>query len=342
MTDLPAASLERAMHPDVQVGRGILGSLVSGLDGRIALLTQPGPYAVLPSGVTGRASATVMVDSLAAEDLEALVRDLPPVDIVLGLGGGMTLDAAKYVAWRRSIRLILAPSVISVDASVTNTIAVRRGGSVVYEGFVVADPIVADLELISAAPPRLNRAGVGDLLSIHTALADWRLGARAGRIAFEPDVAERSAAVLEKLFGLGEDVSGTKDAAMEAILRSYVTVNALCLTVGHSGPEEGSEHYFGYRLEAVTGRSFVHGELIGLGTVLMARLQGNEPERVIRFLDTCQVAWRPPDQSLDRATLVEALGGLQRFVREADLPYSIIDAAALSGSEVSSILDGLV
>ena len=60
-------------------------------------------------------------------------------------------------------------------------------------------------------------------------------------------------------------------------------MNALCLRVGHSGPEEGSEHYFAYAAEALTGRSFVHGEIVGLGVVLMSGLQGRDAARVATF-----------------------------------------------------------
>ena len=83
-----------------------------------------------------------------------------------------------------------------MDAPVTNTVAVRRAGTVVYEGFVVAESIVADLALIARAPARLNRAGVGDLLSIHTGRFDWALGARAGTVAFDAAIDAAAAAAL--------------------------------------------------------------------------------------------------------------------------------------------------
>ena len=178
MTD--AALLARAMAPDLRIGRGILAPHVAALPGTYLLLSQAGPLAAADPAIAARAIAVAEVASLAEEDLAALERSLPPADRVVGIGGGMTIDATKYVAWRRGIPFVLAPSIVSVDAPVTNTVAVRRAGTVVYEGFVVAESIVADLALIARAPARLNRAGVGDLLSIHTGRFDWALGARAG------------------------------------------------------------------------------------------------------------------------------------------------------------------
>ena len=333
--------LARAKAPDIRVGRGQLAAEIMSVPGRYALITQPEPLHAADPLIAANALTARIIDSLQADRLEALVAGLPEVDHVVGLGGGMAMDAAKYVAWRRATRLLLAPSIVSVDAVVTNTVAVRRGGSVVYEGFVVADRIVADLELISQAPQRLNRAGVGDLLSIHTGRYDWALGARHGRIAFDKDIDRRARRVLERIISMASDIATVSDSGLEAILRAYAEVNAVLLEVGHAGPEEGSEHYFAYHAEAVTGRSFVHGELVSLGTLLMSMLQDNEPRRVLAFLEASGVEWRPEGLGLGRDVLASILGGLPSFVRKAGLPYSVIDEADLGPVAVVHLLDAL-
>jgi glycerol-1-phosphate dehydrogenase [NAD(P)+] len=335
------ALLERASHPDVRIGRGTLAQEVARPGGRYALVSQQEVLDRVATSIVRGAAAVLTATSLDEQDLAAAVAGLPDVDRVVGIGGGMAMDTAKFVAWHRACPLLLAPSIISVDACVTNTVALRRAGRVEYDGFVVAEPIVADLGLIAAAPPRLNRAGVGDLLSIQTGRFDWALGARAGRIAFDPLVDAAAAAVLERLYSLADDVAAVTDRALESILRAYVEVNALLLAVGHSGPEEGSEHYVAYAAEAHTGRSFVHGELIGLGVVLMSGLQGEGQARAVAFLDRCRVAWRPADLGLDRETLRAILLGLPRFVRQAGLPYSIIDEARLDAAAVERLLDSI-
>jgi len=329
------------MAPDLRIGRGILAPYLVGLPGSYVLLTQPEPLALADPVIASGATAVIEVNSLTADDLAVMESSLPAADRVVGLGGGMTMDAAKFVAWKRGVPLVLAPSIVSVDAPVTNTIAVRRFGTVVYEGFVVADAIVADLALIARAPARLNRAGVGDLLSIHTGRFDWALGAKAGTIEFDAEIDAAASRALEATYALADDVAATTDHALGSILRLYAQVNTLLLRAGHAGPEEGSEHYFAYHAEAVTGRSFVHGELVALGTALMSVLQGNEPDRVRGFLRRSGVAWRPAELGLDRASLSTILSGLPVFVRGAGLPHSVIDESDLSGATIDRLIASL-
>jgi glycerol-1-phosphate dehydrogenase [NAD(P)+] len=338
---MDASVLESAKHPNLAVGRGIVDEHVSRLESPYVLVSQPEPLAAISPHIPAGASATVMADSLDERDLDDLVRTLPQVASVFGLGGGMAMDVAKYISWKTGAALVLAPSVVSVDASVTNTVAVRRNGSVEYDGFVVADPIVVDLQLISGAPRRLNRAGVGDLLSIQTGRFDWALGARAGSIAFDADIDAAAKAILADLYAVADDVAVVSDRAIEHIIRAYVKVNALLLDVGHSGPEEGSEHYFAYAAEAATGRSFVHGELVGLGTVLMSGLQQNDQIQAAAFLDHCRVEWRPDQLGLDQGTLADILLDLPAFVRRAGLPHSIIDEQPLDRPAVAALLDSI-
>jgi len=330
----------RAMSPALRIGRGAFLAMLRSLPPGWALVTQAEPLAHVDLSALGvLAGVPHLVDSLAPKALALLVADLVPSSApVVGLGGGMAMDAANWCAWQTGRPLILVPGVVSVDASVTNTVAVRESGGVVYHGFVVADAIVLDPELVSRAPARLNRAGIGDLLSIHTGLHDWRLGAAAGTIAFDEEIAAQAARILDRVEALAPEIGAVTDFGLEGVLRAYAEVNALCLAAGHSGPEEGSEHYFGYLLEQVTGRSFVHGELIGLGTVLMATLQGNDPDRARRILDACRVDWSPTALGVERAALREALVGLRAFVRAQHLPHSVIDEADLGSAAVDALL----
>ena len=195
-----AELLQRAMNPPLRYGRHILAETLANMQTMHAgtaedsmILTQPEAWEAAHAQFPAIESRHVIyLRSMEYEQLMAK-QALPHCDIVMGIGGGQAMDAAKYVAWRRHMPLILAPTIVSVDAAVTNTIAVRERQRVRYIGFQVANAVAVDLAVIAQAPHALNRAGIGDLLSIHTALWDWHLAYSAGQEprGYDPTAVER-------------------------------------------------------------------------------------------------------------------------------------------------------
>jgi glycerol-1-phosphate dehydrogenase [NAD(P)+] len=320
-------------------GAGVLARGVAAIARPYALLAQPEPLEQADPSVREQAAHVLLVGSLDEAELERLAERTPEVAAVLGLGGGTAMDAAKFVALRRGVPLLLAPSAVSVDASVTNTVAVRAGGKVDYRGFVVAERVFIDFTLIGQAPERMNRAGAGDLLSIHTAVWDWRHGAGKGGAELVPEVARRAEEILELIASLAGDIRAVSRRGIEAVVRCYAEINEMANALGHAQLEEGSEHYFVYCLENVTGRSFIHGEAVTLGTVLMSVLQRNEPARVRAIADAAGTRWRAAELGLTPDDIAATLRRLPGFVRAADLPWSVIDQAVIDEAAISRLTE---
>jgi len=339
--DISAELVSRATRPQLQFGRGLLTD-ASRDWGDYLLVTMPEPWNVAQPMMSTSPRHVHFVATMDRKVVEHAEAELPLTATVVGLGGGMALDMAKYVAWRRATEPVLVPSIASVDACVTNTIAVRDGGKVRYVGFVVPRVVLVDLDLMRSAPLHLNRAGIGDILSIHTALWDWRAAAERGLVAFDEEVARQAAALVDQLEGRAEEVRAVTRGALQWLIEAYAAENALCLQVGHARPEEGSEHFFAYNVEHRTGRGYVHGELVGLGILLMARLQGNEPARVERILQMTDVRFQPCDLKLSLAELEAALLTLPAYVEGDGLPYSVINERLLDTASVKEICRGLL
>jgi glycerol-1-phosphate dehydrogenase [NAD(P)+] len=320
---LSGRTLSRRTRDLIQIGRGGLEHALPPATRGFTLVTQPRPRAALPESLLARAGAVLQPQSLARADLGDLVASAPHGPAVVGVGGGVVMDSAKWLAFQTAAPLLLAPSILSVDACVTNTVAVRDGARVSYEGFVVADQIILDVAIVQRAPDWLNRAGAGDLLSIHTALRDWAAGDGQGAARFDAAVA----AVTEK--------------ALSTVLLGYADINDLTVECGHAQMEEGSEHYLAYYLEQLTGTSFVHGEVVTLGSVIMSRLQRYDPDRVERIASRCGVRWRPAQLGLSRELLITALAGLADYVRETGLPPGSAASQPLDEQAASELIQDL-
>ena len=222
---------------------------------------------------------------------------------------------------------ILAPTIVSVDAAITNTIAVREGRRVRYIGFVVADAVPVDLAIIGQAPQKLNRAGIGDLLSSHSAL-DWHFTGD----NYDAAIAKEISTILDGLEERAEAIAECNDEALHYIMESYIRENTLCLKVGSSRPEEGSEHFLGYNIEYITGRGYVHGQLICLCTYVMARLQDNRPEWVRSFIDRSRCSWSLNDLGITREAFIEALLTLKEYALAERFPASVISQRPISAA----------
>ncbi|HUY25078.1 MAG TPA: iron-containing alcohol dehydrogenase [Candidatus Saccharimonadales bacterium] len=325
--------------PELVFGHEILAPAIAALPRPYALVAQPEPLGFVPPVVTGEAAYVGLVTSLEEAALERLDDLVPPVVALLGLGGGTAMDSAKYLAWRRGVALFEAPSALSVDACVTNTVAIRAGGRVEYRGFVTADRVLVDFDLVQRAPVRMNRAGLGDLLSIHTALWDWHLAAERGLSRLVPAFVTRAETILDRVESLSEEVREVSDRAGEAVVRAYLDVNDMVAELGHAQVEEGSEHYFVYCLEQVTGRPFVHGEVVSLGTILMAFLQGNRSDRPRKIAERAGVQWEATKLGISHEELSETLRRLPSFVRESSLSYSVINEVSLDEAAIDHLVE---
>ena len=210
----------------------------------------------------------------------------------------------------------VAPTILSVDAFVTPAAGIRRGHRVEYVGQTTPDPLVIDYDLIRTAPPELNIAGVGDLLSIHTACFDWELAARANRseFPFRAEDVTAARAILADTMAKADAIRACSDDGLRAIVEGYMRVNTLCLPAGHYRVEEGSEHYLFYELEERLKRPFIHGWIVGLGVYLLSRLQENRHLEALEFMSRVGLRHQPADMEIRRDDLVAALGNLRGYV----------------------------
>jgi glycerol-1-phosphate dehydrogenase [NAD(P)+] len=302
----------------------------------LAELEEPRPVAVVASGPAWDAAVRAglrlnvvwRAEPGAADEarFEELARGLPgEAEVVYGVGGGLAADAAKYAAWRRGLPLAVVPTALSVDAHLTWASGVRRDGCVVYLETGPAGILYADYDLLAGAPAAIRAAGVCDLLSIATGLFDWRLAEERGQNPpeqrFLPWAAAQAQGLLDATLALAGAAGRGERDGLRDLLRLLALEVQLCNLLGHSRPEEGSEHYLAYALEAhpEIGAGHAHGDLVGPAILRAASWQG---QALAPLREALEAAGVPLDR-VPEHVIAETERGLPEYVRRHGLAYGI-------------------
>ena len=244
-------------------------------------------------------------------------------DVIYSAGGGLAVDAAKYIAHRSGKPLKCIPTAMSVDAFFTGASGYRQNGCVKYMATKPPDVTLIDLDLIAQAPEPIKAAGICDVLSIATGSWDWKYARDNGRLdretRFIPFVYDNAASILRGALDCAEAAGRGDREGMKQLIDCLALEVQLCNQIGHSRPEEGSEHYFAYSVENVMGKGLPHGDLVGPGILIMAQLQELDIGPLEKALRSCNI----PLHSIPDNIIQQTLYRLPDYCNKHKFPFGI-------------------
>lgn len=245
------------------------------------------------------------------EEIEELYReisrDMRLVRGVIGVGGGKAIDAAKYLAWRLSTNFISVPTTPSHDGVASPFTSLRGLPTLVSIRTVTPIMILADMEIIYKSPRRYLIAGVGDLIAKYTAVLDWRLAHNLLGEYYAEYAASLALHSVKHVLSSWEKIKyGTLEGyrvVMEGLISSGV---AMCIA-GSTRPASGSEHLFSHALDKIANYPALHGEQVGVGTIMMAYLHGRNWRKIKRMLESIGAPTTAKDLGVSEDKIIEAL-----------------------------------
>ncbi len=250
-------------------------------------------------------------------------------EVVYGIGGGLAIDTAKYVASVNGLPLIALPTILSTDAFLTDATGVRENGCVRYLPTKAPDTVIIDMDMLGNAPLAMRASGAADVLSISTALWDWQKAEEMGENPPGQQITPQTIAIgrtlLQTLLENATEIGKGTPTGLKILLDLLCMEVQLCNLCGHSRVEEGSEHHFVYAIEKhLTSANIgkvLHGELVGLGILLMAALQSQPWEQYRYALESLHINYRPT--VIAREAIAETLVNLSDYVVQHKLPYTV-------------------
>lgn len=248
-------------------------------------------------------------DEVAVETATRAVRGF---DAVVTVGGGTITDIGKTAsAAVGGLPHVAVQTAASVDGFTDDVSVLLRSGVKRTVPSRWPDVVLADVALISEAPAAMNRAGFGELTSMFTGPADWRLA----RLLGVDTTYKESATRLLSTVGIGlEDWSpGVATAEPDAIARLTWALDVRGVVTGVAGSTavlSGVEHLVSHMLDlhaaakgAPTG---LHGAQVGAGVVVAATAW----ELVFERLADGPPPLRIPDADTARLRVERAFGDL--------------------------------
>jgi glycerol-1-phosphate dehydrogenase [NAD(P)+] len=305
----------------VVVGHGVVDQTAEvlsnlHLSGQPLVVTSPTPRRVAGERVheqlraVGSDPETVVVEEASFEAVEQVLeraREVEPGYFV-GVGGGKAIDIAKMAAGERDQEFVSVPTAASHDGIVSGRGSVPEGET---RHSVAADPpiaVVADTAVIADAPWRLTTAGCADIISNYTAVRDWQLAHRLKNVPYSEYAGALSRMTAEMLVENSDSIRRGLEESAWVVVKALVSSGVAMSIAGSSRPASGAEHLVSHQLDRLAPGTALHGHQVGVGTVVVAYLQGDDDWQDVRAaLEHIGAPTTASGLGIDDETIIEAL-----------------------------------
>jgi len=233
----------------------------------------------------GEASARE-VDRLAA------IAKADKATVIIGVGGGKTLDTAKAVADELTRPVVIVPTIASTDAP-CSALSVIYSDAGIFESYRFykknPDLVLVDTWICAQAPARLFASGIADGLATYVeALAVKRSNA-ATMVGGRPTIAAMAIAEAceRTLLNFGHSAYlAVSDHVVTPAVESVVEANTLLSGLGFENGGLAAAHAIHNGFTALHGdiHKLTHGEKVAYGTLVHLILEQRPEEEIARFI----------------------------------------------------------
>jgi glycerol-1-phosphate dehydrogenase [NAD(P)+] len=244
--------------------------------------------------------ANLYAEHTFVEQLESALRKQSAIPIAVGAG---TLnDIAKLAAHRTGRPYMCVATAASMDGYTAFGASITFNGS--KQTFTCPAPVavIADLDVICAAPAEMTASGYADLLAKTTAGADWIVADALGVEPIDSLAWNIVQGRLREFLSVPRAVRNGNKQAIAGLTEGLMLGGFAMQAAKSSRPASGAEHQFSHLWDMQhhthnpDGSGPSHGFKVGIGTLAVAALYEFLLKQPVEALDVeqCCAAWPEP------------------------------------------------
>ncbi|GIM28806.1 glycerol dehydrogenase [Clostridium polyendosporum] len=215
-------------------------------------------------------------------------------NVIVGIGGGKTLDIAKAVAYYAKMPVVIVPTIASTDAPCSSLSAIYTEKGVFSEYLVLSQSpnvVIVDTDIIAKAPVRFLAAGMGDALSTYF---EVRACLRANGKTMAGYQTTKAAIALAELCysvlledGVKAKISAERGVVTKA-LENIVEANIYLSGIGFESGGLAAAHAIHNGLTVLEEMNHIsHGEKVAFATIVQLVLENSPMEEIEEVINFC-------------------------------------------------------
>ena len=331
----------------VLVGKGVL-SAINGICHelgyhRALIVTGKNTFKVAGEKVQwilandGVASDCSIVEDAQLETVGRVMEDAgrSMAEVLIGVGGGRSIDVAKLAAAKTGKAFISIPTVASHDGIASNLASVKGMERPYTVKALSPIAVVMDSGVIAASPYRFTASGCGDVISKVTEVEDWKLAHAENGDYYGAYAASLALMSSQLIMESSERIKKNTSETVRDLLEALISCSTSMSIAGSSRPCSGSAHLFSHALDLIVDKPALHGEQCGVGCIMMAKLHGFDWEKIRGSLQTLGAPTTASSLGIKKVKIIEALVMAQgvrpdRYTILSKVPMNRASAEALA------------